>query len=369
MPSIIFHHPFPISSSGTSGSQVRVYEMRQAFRELGYDVESVAGYGAERGRKIRQLNSDIKKGRPFDFLYSESHTLPTLLTEPHHLPLYPRLDFALLRSLKKRLIPIGLFYRDVHWRFNQSEAIFPSPSKRFLAKALYHYDWVQYKRVVDHLFLPSLNMARHLPSAWFDDEITALPPGAKVNSEPSVTLRTPPFTLELFYVGGVTPPLYDLTPLFSFIQGITGLKLTLCCRPEEWQKVRSHYTFDANNITVVHASGKNLEPYYMQADVFCILWKAQPYLDFAMPVKVFEALSYGLPILTTAGTETARFVASEEVGWAVSSKEGFVQIVRHLQQHPDQLFDTRQRVLAKRNRHSWQVRAQSVADALARSSS
>lgn len=38
---------------------------------------------------------------------------------------------------------------------------------------------------------------------------------------------------------------------------------------------------------------------------FGLFWQPSAYLDFAMPVKVFEALGYGVPLVTTAGTTRA----------------------------------------------------------------
>ena len=43
--------------------------------------------------------------------------MPTLLTEPHHFPTHPLLDFGFFRYVKKQGIPIGLFYSDIFWKF------------------------------------------------------------------------------------------------------------------------------------------------------------------------------------------------------------------------------------------------------------
>lgn len=72
-------------------------KMIEAFKECGYEVVVVEGYGKERKRQIKEIKSNILKGVKYDFLYSESSTMPTLLTEKNHLPLYPFLVFHFLR--------------------------------------------------------------------------------------------------------------------------------------------------------------------------------------------------------------------------------------------------------------------------------
>ena len=360
---MVFHHPFPVRADGTSGSQVRPYQMLSAFEALGYEVEVVIGHGLERRQAVERIRRDLKKGRRFAFAYSESHTIPTLLTEPHHVPTFPFLDFKFLAFLKRRNVPVGLFYRDVHWRFDQYRA---APLlQRLVSVPLYHYDWHQYLKTVDHLFLPSLAMAAHLPTDWPRHRLSALPPGI-----PPSFAATAPATevqvgkeLNLFYVGGVKPPLYDLSPTFDYLRDLEHASLTLCCRQQEWQQVAEHYSVPPN-VTVVHASGRGLEPYYQQADLFAVLWQPHPYLAFAMPVKVFEALGQALPVVTTPNTETARFVEKEATGWVVASRDAFSQLLSTLQKQPEHLRRKRQDLLAAQAEHTWQARAQQVVDTL-----
>ena len=334
--------------------------MLSAFRAAGFEVEVVTGFAKERKEKAQAFIQQLDKGRTLDFVYSESHTIPTLLTEPHHLPSHPFLDFNFLNTLRNKGIPVGLYYRDIHWRFSQYRAL--AWHKKLVTLPFYHYDWFKYHHVVDHLFLPSSGMAAHLPSSWSQDRLSALPPGSDVQMIPRQD-REPGQDLKLFYVGGVTPPLYDLQPLFDFTQDLSATRLTLCCREQEWLKQQNHYE-RRGAVNVIHASGEDLSAYYAQADLFVMLWNPHPYLDFAMPVKTFEAMAHGLPIVTTAGTEVARFVKAEDVGWVVRSGKEYRRLIQMLHQDPEKLEHKRKRVLAVRERHTWQARAQQVADTL-----
>ena len=356
----IFHYPFPVSPEGKSGSQVRPYKMLEAFRAVGYKVEPVTGFAKERKQKIEEILEQINKGRIFSFVYAESQTTPTLLTEPHHLPTHPRLDFGFLYELHKT-IPVGLFYRDIHWRFDQYRHL--AWYKRALAVPFYHYDWYQYQRTVDHLFVPSRAMAQHLPSTWPVGNLSALPPGSSLNDGELGKSHKAGQGLNLFYVGGVTPPLYDLEPLFDFTQNLTFTELTLCCRQEEWFTSKICYQVN-DTTTVIHASGNELDAYYARADLFVMLWQPHAYMDFAMPVKTFEAIAHGLPIITMSGTEVARFVLAEDVGWVVDSKEAFKSLMKRLRDQPELLKRKRKRVLEVRQKHTWEARARQVAQTL-----
>ncbi len=106
----IFHIPNKLDEKSLSGSQVRPRMMIQAFKDIGYDVDVVMGYGKERKKSINIIKNNIKSGIKYDFLYSESSTMPTLLTEKNHLPLYPNLDFGFFKFCKNHGIKIGLFY-------------------------------------------------------------------------------------------------------------------------------------------------------------------------------------------------------------------------------------------------------------------
>ena len=68
--------------------------MIKAFETIGYEVETVVGYVAERLKAINRIKQEVKLGKHYDFIDSESSTMPDLLTEVHHYPVYPFLDFG-----------------------------------------------------------------------------------------------------------------------------------------------------------------------------------------------------------------------------------------------------------------------------------
>ena len=103
---IIFHIPFKIDKKRLSGTNIRPVKLLNAFKELGYTVDFISGYGEERKKTIEQIKQNIKNGIKYEFLYSESSTMPTLLTEKNHFPRYPFLDFNFFKFCKNNGIKI-----------------------------------------------------------------------------------------------------------------------------------------------------------------------------------------------------------------------------------------------------------------------
>ena len=98
---MIFHVPRRVEKGKASGFHVRVSNMLQAFIDNGYTVDFISGNAKERKQSIKQIRRNIKEGVLYDFLYAENATIPTLLTELHHLPTHPFLDFTFFGSDKE----------------------------------------------------------------------------------------------------------------------------------------------------------------------------------------------------------------------------------------------------------------------------
>lgn len=357
---MIFHHPLPFTANPEAGSQLRPHKMKRAFEQLGYDVFLIAGTGYERKMAIQTVVDQVRKGEPFEFVYSEPPSAPIAVVNHDMWQVW--LDLGFLRWCHQQSIPVGLFYRDVYWRF---EVYRQSAGwhKRLISLPLFWFEWLSYYRWVDHLFLPSLKMTAALPSTWPASRCSALPPGCEPTA--NELKQEPNNKLTLFYVGGVTPPLYDLTPIFTAVRDLTGVGLTVCCRRAEWEEVQAYYRpYLSAQVKVIHAQSSELAEYYAQADAFSLVRQDHPYLTFAMPVKVFESLGYGLPIITTAGTAAAEMIERDGIGWVVSDPQEIRNLLLQLQAEPDQLIQKRRQAMEMRHQHTWLQRARTVVKTL-----
>ncbi|MDY6826349.1 MAG: glycosyltransferase [Bacillota bacterium] len=361
---MIFHHPQPVYESGFSGSSVRPYQMIKAFKRIGYEVEEVAGSGARRKEAISKIKDELREGKKYCFIYSESSTMPSALTEKHHLPLYISLDNSFLGWANSHEIPIGLFYRDIYWMFDIYKKSIKF-HKYYAALPFYYYDLICYSKCAQVIFLPSLTMKEALPT-WFNSRtrFEELPPGTTA----MFSSNKPSNMVKMIYVGGIKPPLYDLTPLFKLASTISDqqkFEINLVCREEEWEIFNNFYKpFLTPYIKILHKSGDNLASVYEDADIFVLLRGKHEYLRFVMPVKVFEAISYGKPIITNNHTEVARFVEREDIGWVVNSIDEAKELLLNILADPKMLEEKKQKVFKAAEKHTWINRAKKVADVL-----
>ncbi|WP_166837733.1 glycosyltransferase [Rheinheimera pleomorphica] len=359
MANIIFHHPLPLNPQATSASGIRPLQMIKAFEALGYQVDLVTGYAQERKEKIKQIKRNIAKGVKYELVYSESSTMPTLMTEPHHLPTAPWLDFGFFRYLKQQGIKIGLFYRDIYWCFPEYENT-TNKLKAKIAKWFYRYDLRKYDELVDVLYLPSLKMAHYIPGAKSCRQLE-LPPGHAVNAMPA--LATPSDAnakLTLLYVGGLSAH-YKMHQLFNAMQALPNCRLVVCTRQFEWQKHGHEYQPLADNIEIVHLSGDKLAQLYQQADIALLFVQPHEYWTFAAPVKLFEYIGYTKPIIASEGTLCADIVSQLNVGWRVNyDQASFITLLQRLLAQPELLQQARAQLAGIAAAHSWQGRAAQV---------
>lgn len=357
----IFHIPNHIDAGSKSGSSIRPKMMIKAFEENGYIVDCIMGYGKERKAQIAKIKKNILDGVNYDFMYAENSTMPTLLTEKNHFPKYPFLDFGFFKFCKKHGIKIGLFYRDVYWKFPvYKEEV--SKIKQFFSIPMYEYDLKEYKKYVDVLYLPSLKMEKYVNVPI---KTKALPPGCsivtdktKVNTEESDNLR-------LFYVGGVGE-LYDLTKLLQVVKELKKVKFTICCREQEWEERKEYYKPNmSDNVEIIHKSGKELEYYYDNADVCMLFFESEGYRSFAMPIKLFEYLGHFKPIIATENTATGEFVEKEQIGWCIAHDVGRLKaLLEGLLQNRDELNKVQNNMWEIAPNNCWKIRARTVIDDL-----
>ncbi|NFJ05283.1 glycosyltransferase family 4 protein [Clostridium botulinum] len=357
----IFHIPYYLDLKWPSGSNIRPIKMIKAFESIGYNVDIVMGYAEERKSRIESIKNKIKSGVKYDFVYSESSTEPTLLTEKNHMPKYPLLDFSFLKHCKSKSIPIGLFYRDIDWQFKVYEE-----SLSFLtitiAKIFYRYDLIKYKNILDIFYLPSENMMKYVPGKY-DFIVEELPPAIDVIHENNKIFEDD--YINLFYVGGIGE-LYNLEKLFQLVNKKEYIKFTVCCRKNEWESNKNIYEKYLNDrIKIIHKSGEELLPYFEEADIFSLFFEPIEYRKFAMPVKLFEYLAYKKPIISTNGTATGDFVEKNSIGWCSDySVEDLSNIFDSIYYSKEEYFNIVKNIDNIINKHTWKARAIKVVEDL-----
>lgn len=351
--SMIFMMPMEIEQRPLSGSRARPVRMMEALRNERRELVEICGDGRTRASLWKQVEfGDVEA------VYAELSTRPLALTDPDYIPRRPWMDMRMLRRLRRSGVPVGVFYRDVHWCFPQYEAELGF-ARRVVARAFHRLELKQLQRSVSHLFLPSMRMLDAVPIDLPRERVSALPPGAHVRDRS----RRRGGRLRLFYVGGVRPPLYDLGPMLGAMSQVPDATLTLCCREREWEEVQDQYRVP-DNVEIVHRAGNELDELYDAADVFLMYWAMTDYLEFAMPVKLFEAMGAGLPVIVNAAGETGALVAREDCGWGVAGEGQLLDLLRELAADPERARAKGRDVEEIRWRHTWAARARQVIETL-----
>ena len=355
---MIFHIPLELDPKLKSASQIRPVKMLQGFREAGFEVDVVEGDTNKRAEQIRKIKERIKKGEKYSFMYSESSTMPTMLTSRHHIPSHPFLDFELFKICKRNGIKIGLFYRDIYWVFPE----YNIGIKSKIAKFFYRIDLRLYNKFVDILFLPSLRMKEFIPTKM-KMSVCALPSGSEIVETEVVDSKEKEDKIEIFYVGGIGNH-YDLTMLCKCVAKVDNIHLTICCRPSDWEKVEHIYSPLMNSsIEIAHVSGSELDAFYQRADMCNLFVKPGVYWAFAMPYKLLEFIGRGKPVLASNNTATADFVRKNNVGFCIDYNEqclfDFLKSIKN-----SDLAEMREHISKVANKNSWSNRALEVAELL-----
>ena len=353
---IIFHIPFKIDEKRLSGTNIRPAKLLESFKQLGYTVDFISGYGNERKKSIEKIKENIKNGIKYEFLYSESSTMPTLLTEKNHFPKYPFLDFNFFKFCKKHGIKIGLFYRDIHWNYPHYRV---SYLKKIIARIFYKYDLKKYNEYLDILFLPCKKMANYIPVS-LKMRLEECYPG----SDNNILEYKKNNQINMLFVGG-SGGTYDYSCLMNVLsieKFKKNISFTIITRKDEYEKFIKEKSITLNsNIKVLYGNIRNLDIKNIDIGIFYL--KPQEYLTFAVPLKLFEYIADGLPILAPKNTFVGDFVEKNNIGWQLEYDEKVLEeFLDKIIENRDLIIAKRKEVLKIRENHTWLKRAEEIAE-------
>lgn len=310
------------TDSLSSGSAVRPAKMLKAFQEEGHELIVLSGnqVGENRRTSIRNVLQEVKRKRP-DICYIESPTYPIML----------HADRKLIKTIHKMGIPIGYFYRDFYRKFplqSRKTGIL----RRVKDWGLDFLQWCTDRvlRYCDIVYLPS-EACKELFSY---KDMRTLPPAGSDNLFPEHKA----FGDTCIYVGGIGGH-YDGKLLLDAFQLLAErdprFHLILVCREKEWDRFE-HPCKQAAWLEVHHTSGDGLTELYRRASVGLVVHKKHAYNRYAIPIKTFEYMSYGLPIVSVDVESLAMFIRQEGVGKVVdASPAAYADGIQQILQDPE----------------------------------
>lgn len=359
MKNCIVHIPYKLDENAKSAPMLRPRMLIKAFESNGYNVEVISGYSSERKQKIKELKKNIKSGIKYDFLYAESSTMPTALSDADHIPRHIFADFLFFKYAKKNGIKIGLFYRDIYWMFDAYKNAV-SKLKRIIAISFYKYDLYQYRKYVDLMYLPTSRMKKYITNYFDESKIDYLPPGCEMLNQNMKPLNST--SIKVFYVGGLGGD-YQISSLVQACANVNECELTICCRELEWENEKGTLEkFFNDNIHVIHKNNDELLQYYEQSDICSLMFLNGKYRDMAMPYKCLEYLSYLKPSIATTGTACGDFVESNDIGWVIDyDAESISRLISELINEPGKIKQKQINCISAREKNTWECRALKVA--------
>ena len=332
-----------------SGSSVRPQKIYQAFLQEGHEVKLLEGQQnrrAERRQKVREILSWLDSHKP-DICY----------VDPPSGPIFNSIDLQLLKRIHRMGVPIGLFYRDAYWKFAKWWGV--TGIKKWVLTYMHKRDLKLFGQNCDILYFPSRSMADlfHFPK----QEI--LPPGGEIHCAPH-----PHLYHQMVYVGGISER-YGSSILLNAMKLLQkkhlDIRLSLVCREAEMGYLDKKYR-DAPWLKIYHASGDDqLRPIYEKADVGILPLKRDFYMDFAIPVKTFEYMGYGLPLISTDCVETKRIIDRYECGITCKDDaESLANAIEAFYQDPNRIKVYQRNVMRAMQENKWTDRTKKVIEDL-----
>lgn len=345
----------PLNEMPTTGSSVRPQKMKEALESLDIEISTFGGINNDiklRKKTVKNIKKLLKEWKP-DACY----------IEPPSGPFFYYGDVQLIRFLHKKRIPSAIFYRDAYWRFPEyaieKKESFIQKIKRIIIKCMQIRQWNIINNNIDIIYFPSKTMAKEFNCPKKD----ILPPGAfiaKCNEKSELSN-----ILQYIFVGGAAKNHGTFITINAFKQynenGIKA-KLIYVCPKTQWDSIGINKDLYKEWLEVIHTSGdENLKTLYEKADISILTAPRTFYRDFAVPVKIYEYISYLKPVLVTDCTETARVVSENNIGWIVHDNvDSIVKELDYLENHKQEIINIKNNMKRVRNENLWESRARKI---------
>ena len=325
---------------GSWGPTVRISHLRDELSRL-VDLDLVAGYrGARRAALARYALSGRLRG--LDGIYVESSTFLPAET-----------DIAVLGLARALGIPVLTYVRDAYQLFEDEYR--PDSIRRWIGVRAFVPAVRALGAVSTRLAFPSLGLAR----AVVGDASTSilLPPG----SPHPVEMARDPAARNLLFVGDARLPAQGVDRLIAAVgrareQGV-DVELTVVTRPNR-EPPPPHPAW----MRVVHAEGKGIVGLLPDVLATVIPRPRTAYNDLALPIKLFDYLAYGRPLIVTDCLEQARVVNDARAGIVTSDEVPAMAdaIGRVASASPSQLDHWSSNARAAAREASWSARAATI---------
>lgn len=327
---------------GQWGPTVRIAHLRDELSKL-VDLDVVDGY---RGQRRRALLRYVLSGRlrRLDGIYVESSSF-----------LPAEIDLAFLALARLLRISVITYVRDAYQLFDDYERA--DGLRARIGAWLFRPAVRAMGGVSTRLAFPTRGLAEAVLGARAADAVV-LPPGSPV----PVDIERRVGANRLLFVGDARLPAQGAERLLSAVNaarsGGVAVELTVVCRPGQ-EPPPPHPDW----LRLVRAEGEEILALLPDVMATVIPRPRNPYNDLALPIKLFDYLAYGRPLLVTDCLEQARVVAEADAGVVTADDVGaLASAIIRLASAPPGLWDEWSRkARAAARAASWSNRAEAIA--------
>jgi len=334
---------YPLDT-GMWGPTVRISHLRDELRTL-VNLDLVAGY---RGARRRALAGYALGGRlrGLDGIYVESSTFLPAET-----------DIAFLGLAKALRIPILTYIRDAYQLFDDYGS--PDSLRQRLSRNVFRPMIAALRAVSTQMAFPSAGLAHAVLGEGTDAVL--LPPGAPA----PVDIRRAPGANRLLFVGDARLSAQGTDRLLEAVERgrAQGANIELDVVSRSGQEPQGPHQ---DWLHLHRAAGEAIHALLPRTLATVIPRPRNPYNDLALPIKLFDYLSYGRPLVVTDCTEQARIVREADAGIVVGDtvealSAGFAHL---LQTGADQLDTWSGHAANAARRSAWSTRAKQIVEIL-----
>ena len=337
-PSLLLVGYYPLMPSDRAPA-IRIAAMAESLAGM-TELTAVIGTRAERVLRYEAVASRLQD---FDGVYVESAT--SMMTGA---------DWNFLRAVRRAGLPLGIYVRDYYQRF--PDLYPPKGLKERLMAVGYRLTLREFRRLASVIFAQTEAFGAIIGPG----PVTTLPPAGRVLTPPDGLVRVPH---RVIYAGANGPQDgvdVAIEAMGEVVKAVGDAELILVLRPSEAPRAVPDYC------QVVTASGPTLDPWLWSSSVSLVPRRHTRYFRLILPVKIFDYMAHGLPVVVTEESESASFVEDGGIGLAApDTARGFSDAILRLFQDPVGREMMGERALSLvRTEHHWDARARKVLAAL-----
>lgn len=329
---------------GMWGPTVRITHLRDELATRA-DLDVLSGYrGSRRVATARYALGGRLRG--LDGIYVESSSFLPAET-----------DLAFLALARALGIPVLTYIRDAYQLFEEYAP--RGGLKRRLASAAFLPAIRALRRVSTRLAVPTAGLATAIGLA--PDEAVLLPPGAP----PPADVPPREGANRLLFVGDARLPAHGADRLIDAValarrRGV-DVELTIVCHVGQ-EPPGTHPDW----LRIERAQGNEIHALLPDVLATVIPRPRTPYNDIALPIKLFDYLSYGRPLVVTDCTEQAAAVREADAGVVVPDSPDALAVGIGAIARADAAARSRwsEGAAGAARRHAWGTRAEAIVGVL-----